>query len=178
MREGKAAACRDSRSLLGAQNRALGKRFEERVELALRGYELRGEAVVEKTPEPMRVLQRLGGGRFAACFEKTAQPDYKGVLRGGRAVVFEAKFTAAGRLSQSRVTAEQAERLDAYAAAGAWCFIAAGFGGGAVYRIPWAVWRAMPERFGRRYVTQRDLTSFCVPLDAGGLPLLLAGKAG
>lgn len=165
--------------LRGAQNRARGKRFEERIELALRGYELRGEAVVEKTPEPMRVLQRLGGGRFAACFEKTAQPDYKGVLRGGRAVVFEAKFTTAGRLSQGRVTAEQAERLDAYAAAGAWCFIAAGFGSGAVYRIPWAVWRVMPERFGRRYVTQRELAPFRVPLDAAGLPLLLcARKAG
>ena len=159
--------------LRGAQNRARGKRFEERIELALRGYERRGEAVIEKTPEPMRVLRELGGGRFAACFEKMAQPDYKGVLRGGQAVVFEAKYTGTERLLQSRVTVEQAERMDAYAAAGAWCFIAAGFGSGAVYRIPWAVWRAMPERFGRRYVTQRELEPFRVPQDAAGFPLLL-----
>lgn len=164
------------RRFQGAQNRAQGKHFEERIELALRWYERSGEAVIEKTPEPMRPVKDLGGGRFIAHYEKAAQPDYKGTLRGGRAVVFEAKFTVTGKLSQSRVTAEQAARLDVYSAAGAWCFVVVGFVSGAVYRVPWTVWREMPERFGRKYVTQKELSDFCVPLSTGGMPLLFWRK--
>lgn len=107
-----------SRSFQGRVNHAQGQLFEGRIEAALRRYQQRGEAVVEKTPEPMRPLQRLEGGRFLAVFEKPAQPDYKGTLRGGRAVVFEAKHTSTGRMTQDRVTGEQAKRLDQHQRAG------------------------------------------------------------
>lgn len=77
----------------GAVSRAQGKHFEEYIDLSLHYYEQRGEAVVEKTPEPMRPTKDLGNGKFIAYYEKAAQPDYKGTLKGGRAVVFEAKYT-------------------------------------------------------------------------------------
>ena len=69
---------------------------------------------MEKTPEPMHPTKNLGGGKFISYYEKPAQPDYKGVIRGGRAVAFEAKYTTTGRMEQDRVTSEQAERLDKY----------------------------------------------------------------
>ena len=43
----------------GAVSRAQGKHFEEYIDLSLRYYEQRGEAVVEKTPEPMRPTKDL-----------------------------------------------------------------------------------------------------------------------
>ena len=82
----------------GMVNRAQGKLFEERIDAALAYYDRLGVASVEKTPEPMRPLKRLSEGRFVAVFEKPAQPDYKGTLQGGRAVVFEAKHTTTGQM--------------------------------------------------------------------------------
>lgn len=54
----------------GAVSRAQGKHFEEYIDLSLRYYEQRGEAVVEKTPEPMRPTKDLGNGKFIAYYEK------------------------------------------------------------------------------------------------------------
>lgn len=65
----------------GAVSRAQGKHFEEYIDLSLRYYEQRGEAVVEKTPEPMRPTKDLGNGKFIAYYEKAAQPDYKAPSR-------------------------------------------------------------------------------------------------
>ena len=134
----------------GAVSRAQGKHFEEYIDLSLRYYEQRGEAVVEKTPEPMRPTKDLGNGKFIAYYEKAAQPDYKGTLKGGRAA-----------------------RLDDHLAAGAMCFVVAGFGNGDVFRIPWEVWRDMKTHFGHKYATPEELEAYKVPLGRNGVLLLL-----
>lgn len=158
----------------GALARDLGRRFEARLDGAFAWYRAQGLAHVEKTPEPMRPLRPLGKGRFVACFEKKAQADYAGVLRGGRAVAIEAKCTAGERIEQSRVTEMQARFLEARQGLGAWCFVAAGFAGGGVYRVPWVVWRDMKGIFGRKYVAEGDLERFRVPA-RGPTPLVLEG---
>ena len=85
------------RSYIGDRSRAEGAGFEAIISSACDYYRAIGRADIEKTPEPMKPL---GGadrsGRFLACYTKQAQPDYKGVLSGGRAVVFEAKHTDTG----------------------------------------------------------------------------------
>ena len=100
------------RSYIGDRSRAEGAGFEAIISSACDYYRAIGRADIEKTPEPMKPL---GGadrsGRFLACYTKQAQPDYKGVLSGGRAVVFEAKHTDTGRLLSDRVSAEQAACL-------------------------------------------------------------------
>lgn len=156
----------------GAINKALGALFEARVADSLKFYERAGEAVVEKTPEPMRPTKSLGGGKFIAYYESAAQPDYKGVLKGGQAVVFEAKYTTTGRMEQSRVTTEQAERLDRYCAVGAEGFVLAGFGDDYVYRIPWHVWKDMKEYAGRKYVTPDDLEEYRLRIGPGRIILI------
>ena len=156
----------------GALNKALGALFEARIADSLRFYEQAGEAVVEKTPEPMRPTRSLGGGKFIAYYERAAQPDYKGVMKGGQAVVFEAKYTTTGRMEQDRVTAEQAERLDRYCAVGAEGFILAGFGDDAVYRVPWHVWKDMKEYMGRKYVTPDDLEEYRLHIGPGRIILV------
>lgn len=99
------------RQRLGAIAKAKGKHFEERLDQAFTYYRDRGYAIIEKTPEPMRPTKNLGNGKFIAFFEKKAQPDYKGVIKGGRAVMFEAKFTSKERMEQDRVERGQGEYL-------------------------------------------------------------------
>ena len=155
------------------KNRAQGAFFEQMINGACDFYRLRQIADIEKTPEPMRPTKDLGNGKFIAYYEKAAQPDYKGTLKGGRAVVFEAKYTHSAQMEQSRVTREQAARLDDHLAAGAMCFVVAGFGNGDVFRIPWEVWRDMKTHFGHKYATPEELEAYKVPLGRNGVLLLL-----
>lgn len=97
------------RQLMGKISKAKGKHFEERLDASFAYYRDRGYAIIEKTPEPMRPTKNLGNGKFIAFFEKKAQPDYKGTIKGGRTVMFEAKFTAKERMEQDRVEREQGE---------------------------------------------------------------------
>lgn len=163
------------RQLIGAVSKAQGKRFEERLDKAFAYYREHGGAIVEKTPEPMRPVQNLGNGRFVAFFEKKAQPDYKGTIKGGRTVMFEAKFTSAGKMEQSRVLPGQSDYLDRHQELGARCYVIAGFSTGAVYRFPWNVWRNMKKHYGRKFVTEADtgIAAYLVPVTRDGILLLL-----
>ncbi len=161
------------RQLQGKLNRAWGKQFEDRLDVAFEYYRVRGSAVVEKTPEPMKPLRNMGQGRFLACYEHKAQPDYKGVIKGGRAVMFETKFTSTDRMEQNRVRPEQGDYLDQHQCVGARCYVLVGFLTGEVYCLPWNDWKNMKERFGRKYVTETDLQPYRVPTDRAGRLLIL-----
>ena len=115
-----------------------------------------------KEKDPRRPLMGKISKAKGKHFEKKAQPDYKGTIKGGRTVMFEAKFTAKERMEQDRVEREQGEYLDRHERLGARCYVLAGFGSGEVYRIPWPAWRAMKELFGRKYVTEADLEQYRV----------------
>ena len=159
--------------LRGQRSHAQGKWFEDCISSSLMFYERIGEAIIEKTPEPMRPTKNLGNGKFIAFYEKAAQPDYKGVLKGGSAIVFEAKFTSSDRIEQSRVTDAQEKRLNDYESMGAACFIIVGFGSGEVFRVPWSIWRRMKDFYGHKHVTPEDLDKFRVKTGRNGQLLLL-----
>lgn len=161
------------RQLLGKIARERGKQFEGRIDAALEYYAMKGFADIEKTPEPMKPIKDLGNGRFIACYEKKAQPDYKGTLKGGRSIMFEAKFTASDRMEQSRVLEGQANYMTRHQRLGARCYVVIGFQSMEVYRIPWEVWSAMKEHFGRKYVTEADVEKYRVPIAWNGALMLL-----
>lgn len=163
------------RQLQGAVSKAQGKKFEDRLDKSFAYYRAHGFAIIEKTPEPMRPVKNLGNGRFEAFFEKKAQPDYKGTIKGGRTVMFEAKFTGIDRMEQSRVLKGQADYLDQHQELGARCYVIAGFSSGAVYRFPWNIWQNMKKHFGRKYVTEADveIAAYLVPVTRDGVLLLL-----
>lgn len=144
------------RQWTGLQNRAAGRAFEEALDRTFDWYTEKGRASVKKTPEPMRVLRSLGDGQFVVCFEKKAQPDYKGTLKGGRSVLLEAKYTSKDKLKQSAVSQEQSEYMQENYILGAACFVVIGFPSGRIYRLPWELWRDMKVWFGRLYVTESD----------------------
>lgn len=139
-----------------------GERFEQLIDRACFMYQLRGEAYVVKTPEPMRPIKSLKNGQFVAVYTKAAQPDYKGTLVGGRAVCFEAKHTELERIEQKRVTEEQAKALDIHMKLGAVCFVFVSVQFKDFYRVPWAVWRDMKKYCGKVSMNMADLEPYRV----------------
>lgn len=124
----------------------------------------------------MKILRPLSGksNQFAACFVKQAQPDYKGTLREGQAVVFEAKYTGADRIERGRITGEQADGLEAHNKLGACAFVLVSFGFRDYFRIPWSIWRDMKQHFERLYIKPEELEEYRVKF-IGGLVRFLDG---
>lgn len=148
---------------------AAGKRFEERLNRTFDYYRKTGAASIIKTPEPMRPLQNLGKGRFIACFTEKAQADYEGTIKGGRTVIYEAKYTASDRMTYDRVRPHQAAYMNEKSALGARCYVIAGFKSEAVYLFPWSAWTTMKLRFGHKYITEREIQDYRVPQAPGGI---------
>lgn len=163
------------RQYIGLTSRLHGEQFENMIAKACDLYRQHDIADIEKTPEPMKVLKDMGNGRFLACFTKAAQPDYKGIMQGGRAVEFEAKYTDRDRMEQSYVTPEQEERLQRAYQYGAHVFVMVAFGLLNIYRIPWDVWSGMKGKYGRKYITPADVTEYRVSYSCDGKILLLEG---
>ena len=157
-----------------AMNQARGAAFERLVLEGCAYYRGKGIADIEKTPEPMQPVKEIGGGKFVAYYKAAAQPDFKGFLRGGRAVCFEAKYTAGDKLTQERVTSAQTQRLERAYAYGALVFVLCQMGE-AYYRIPWEVWRQMRTRFGHKYMDAADAAPYRISLSLGGQLLFLEG---
>ena len=85
-------------------------------------YRSRGQAVVFRTPPPMKIIGQQGGGRFLAIHAAGGPPDYTGAV-AGRAVCFDAKECRADRWGFSHLPAHQAEALSEVEAQGGLVFI-------------------------------------------------------
>ena len=155
------------RQLAGKRSKAAGKSFENELDKACEYYWASGKAHIEKTPEPFRVVRSVGAGKFEGYFEHIAQPDYKGVLKGGQCVCFEAKHTDSAQIKQDAVLLHQTESLNSYAEMGAYCFVMVSIAWEGVYRVPWETWTHMKELFGHKYATAKDLEKFKVPFKNG-----------
>lgn len=148
----------------GLKARNNGQQFESLIEKACLRYKALGKAFIEKTPEPMKPLHQANHrGQFLACFVKQAQPDYKGTLKGGRSVVFEAKHTDDLRIDQRRVTEEQAAALSRHEKLGAVAFVLVSFRFENFYCVPWSVWANMQQHFGKVSVNENDLLPYIAP---------------
>lgn len=159
--------------LRGKQARVAGGYFENIISASCAYYADRGLAYIEKTPEPMKPLgAKNQKGQFLACYTKQAQPDYKGTLKGGRAIVFEAKHTDDERIEFSRLTEMQREALEKHHKLGALSFVLVSIGLTDFYRVPWPVWRDMAENYGRKYITHAELSPYEVPAVAGYIKIL------
>lgn len=145
------------RQLQGKINHELGQNFETQIENICEIYKLSKLAIIEKTPEPLKVLKHLDGGHFDAIFVKSAQPDFKGTLNGGRTIVFDAKFTETDRIRYQVLSDFQRQTLNQYAEFGAMSFVLVGFLNGNMYKIDINTWNNMKEIFGRKCITQEEL---------------------
>lgn len=161
------------RSQQGLQSRRAGECFESMIDASLKWYEIRGVACIEKTPEPMKPLRAPNRqGQFLACYVKAGQPDFKGTLNGGRSVAFEAKHTDGEKIEASRLTKEQADRLDLHHNLGAAAFVLVSFGLRDFCRVPWPVWRDMKAIYGHKHMKRQECDPYRVPYVAGVIKLL------
>lgn len=157
----------------GKVNRDVGEQFETLISHACDYYRNAKIADVTKTPEPMRVIRPLGEGQYVACFDKKAQPDYKGTLKGGRSVIFEAKHTTMDKMEQTRVTPKQTAMLDRYDELGAECFVIIGFGMKKFFRIPWEIWSNMQAAFRRKFIMAEELIDYKIDIGKNGVLMFL-----
>lgn len=145
-------------------NNAQGLQFERQILAACRQYAAEGIAIIEKTPEPFRVLKKGQAGIFQGRFSTPAQPDFKGVLKGGQTIVFEAKKTLKDRIQRNVLTDNQIANLEAYNRLGAFCGVCVSIQND-FYFMPWRIWRDMKEIFGRQYLTAADIEPWQVSYD-------------
>ena len=159
------------RQIKGRTSHFLGEAFENRITSICNFYERNDLAKIEKTPEPMKILQHIDNGHFETIFTKAAQPDFKGCIKGGRTVVFDAKFTEADRITYQVLSNYQRETLLKYKSLGAMAFVVIGFSNGEIYKVDINTWDNMKENFGRKYILQTELEEkmFKVPKTKNGI---------
>lgn len=158
---------------IGKRSRTAGGIWEGIIEASCEYYRTKGLANIEKSPEPMKPIgPKDRNGHFMACYTKMAQPDYKGTLKGGRSIVFEAKCTEADRMSRDVISSEQEKQLNLHEHLGAACYVMVTFSFSHFFKIPWASFRDMKQRYGRKYITPADLQEFKVPFIGGVIHFL------
>lgn len=141
-----------------------GHAFENLIVKGCQYYAQRGRAVINKVYEPYRCAKKLDGGKFLGQFTARAEPDFKGVLKGGRAIAFEAKSTRKNRIQQDVLTKEQRAWLEEQDSMGALAFVCVEISG-RFFMVPWKTWRDMKQIYGKRYLTAEDMPGLEVIYD-------------
>lgn len=154
-------------------NNAKGHFFEKEIENACKRYKEDKVASIDKTPEPFRVLEKNHKtGIFRGRFIAHAQPDFKGSLKGGKSIVFEAKYTSTDRIKAAVITKEQEKALEEHYELGAVVGVCVGIID-RYFFVPWRIWRDMKEHIGRKSASVEDLKKYEVPYRYGrGLEFL------
>lgn len=152
-----------NKSYRALQSLLSGRLLENAIDTACRQYAADNRAVIYKTPEGFRCIKKSPSGRFTGQFIGRAQPDYQGTLKGGKSIVFEAKFTDKDRLKQSVLTRTQYDMLAQHMQSGAAAYVCCGIRD-KYYMIPFDVWADMKNIYGRCYVTQIDILKFKVKM--------------
>ena len=156
------------RAVQGAVSNARGRDFEDYLDRACQLYRSMGIANIEKTPEPFKCLKKNKGGRAIVQFIHHAQPDYKGVLLNGQAIIFEAKCTTKDRIQQSVLTQNQADMLRDYQRLGAYTAVCVGIQD-EYFFVPFRYFDNMGEFFGHKYATADNLKPWKVPFNGSAV---------
>lgn len=105
---------------------------------------------------------------FIATFAKSAQPDYKGTLAGGRAIVLEAKSCASDRINKSMVLDTEIAELKTHAGLGALSgVIAESQRTGRVYFFPCSLFANMEDITGYKHIKFVQAEAFELPEELG-----------
>lgn len=145
----------------GKINNAQGQCFENYLKSACEIYKSSERAMIEKTPEPFRVLEKHRDGKFTGRFTAHAQPDFLGTLKGGRSICFEAKYTSTDRINRSVLTQTQMDSLEYHYRLGAVSGVCIGIQD-EFFFIPWEIWRDMKAHYKRQYLKTNDIQKYRV----------------
>ena len=161
-----------SASIGGLKARNNGRDFENIIDITCRMYKKKGFGFIQKTPEPMSVIKNNGKGQFTSVFEKKAQPDYTGVLKGGTSIMFEAKHTEGTRFPFSRINDEQWEALETHHTYGGKSFVLLSFNKSSYYCVPFDAWMTIVKEGGKKSVNEKDLSGHRVSYKNGFVDFL------
>lgn len=141
-----------------------GRSFENLLMKGCQYYQNRGTAAINKVYEPYICTKVLQDGKFIGRFLDRAEPDFKGVLDGGRAVAFEAKSTCKSSIQYNVLTQTQRDWLAEQAEMGALAFVAIDIQG-RFFSIPYSVWADMKNIFGKKSLAAEDIAEYEVIFD-------------
>lgn len=134
-----------------------GASFEKMIIDACNYYCDKGIADVDKTPEPVRQISKKNErGQFWACYEKKAQPDFKGTIKGGKSIVFDAKSTITEKIAVSVLSDEQRKHLILHDRLGAKSGVLMCFSFRCFFFIPIKTFLAAKELNGHAHWTVHD----------------------
>lgn len=155
-----------SRRKAGYKSKRNGQRFEELIELSCNMYKRENKAFIQKTPENTRFLRPLKGGKFVAVHDKKSQADFKGTLKGGQSVVFEAKHTNSTNIRFDRLQMHQKRELVKHQQLGAEAFLLISFEVNSpdkrVYKVPIKDWLLLENKVDKKSVNEDDLKDYRV----------------
>ncbi len=151
------------------QGNAKGRIFENLIMKGCQYYALKDKAIINKVYEPYICTNPRPDGIFTGRFIGKAEPDFKGVLKGGRAIAFEAKATNKSRIQRSVLTAEQMQWLDEQMIMGARTFVCVNMVDkqkrDRFFMIPWHVWADMKTDYGKKFLMPEDIPEYEVKFD-------------
>ena len=148
------------KTLRAKRNKASGQMFENIISHSCDCYEREMLAKIEKQEEALAPIKPMGAGRFLAAYKERSGVDYKGTLKGGRAIVFEAKHTDTEVMERKRVKEWQLEYLKTHHELGAVAFVLVSFGLERFYRIPFPCWLEMKTHIGKMSFGEKDVERF------------------
>lgn len=151
----------------GRRNIKNGKNIEEHVKMACEVYKKENIAWIDKNSEPMQIVKALEqqGGFYLARFAQKAKPDFEGVLRGGRAILFDVKSTEEDQIKASVLSKGQAQYLEQYHKMGAVSAVLVCLQPADFFMVPWNVWKNMKIGFGHLHMTREELVPYRVNND-------------
>lgn len=149
------------RRYIGRKSHKKGSSFEKRILDTCDLLRKLGKAEINKANESLKPISgRTAGGYFKAVYTAATGADFSGVIKGGRAIFFEAKYTETDKITESRVTNKQINQLLAAERMGAVCFILCGFSSGNSYKVPVSNWLRLKELYGHKHVTESDIAEY------------------
>lgn len=143
------------KKMIGLSSKQNGAEWEKIIEDSLKTL-YNDICVCEKTPEPFHLVNRLHKNMVKGFYEKKGQPDFKGVLDGGKCICFEAKFTNKDRIQANCLTDLQFDTLKKYYELGALCYVMVCFSFEQYCRIPFCDWMNMKDIFGHKYISREQ----------------------
>ena len=156
----------------GRKSKSNGAQFEKLIEQACSVYARKNIAMIEKTPEPLRMVRAGRGNEVVAIFEKKAQPDFQGTLQGGMSVVFEAKHTSSTNIQFDRITPVQSLYLAKHAKLGAEVYVIISFKFERFFFVPYNKWAKLQETLNKKSVNVNDLAEYEIDRTKGFLDFL------
>ena len=150
--------------LRNKKSAARGRAFESLLKRGCNYYRQKGMAIINKVNEPYIVTKKTNGNKFMGRFTGRAEPDFKGVLYGGRAIAFEAKSTQKSRIQRNAVTDTQMEWLREQKKFGALTFVAVNIQE-KFYTVPFDLWDNMKLFYDKKFLMHDDIADYEVIYD-------------